>query len=239
MKPLVVITGASSGIGAASARAFSQAGHPLLLVARRLDRMVELSLPRTLCKSVDVLDIDSFTGAVTEAEKLFGPVDLLINNAGYMNMEHTAVQSPGEWRKQFDINCVGLLNCTSVIFPTMIKRQHGTIINVGSTAGRTIYDNHTAYNGTKHAVHAMSEALRREGSPHNVRVIVVAPGMVDSELTQGTTNEEILSARLEYEHTIGGALHGSDVAQAMLFAYQRPQNACLWELVVAPTKQTY
>ena len=154
-------------------------------------------------------------------------------------MEHTAVQSPGEWRKQFDINCVGLLNCTSVIFPTMIKRQHGTIINVGSTAGRTIYDNHTAYNGTKHAVHAMSEALRREGSPHNVRIIVVAPGMVDSELTQGTTNEEILSARLEYEHTIGGALHGSDVAQAMLFAYQRPQNVCLWELVVAPTKQTY
>ena len=237
MKSLVVITGASSGIGAAAAHTFSQAGHPLLLIARRLDRMENLKLPNSLAKPVDVLDLAEFDKAVAEAEALYGPTDLLINNAGYMNLEHSAQQSPDEWKKQFEINCVGLLNCTSVIFPEMIKRKTGTIINVGSTAGRNIYDNHTAYNGTKHAVHAMSEGLRREGSPHNVRVIVVAPGMVDSELTSGTSNQQILADRESYRQSIDGALSSDDIARAMLFAYQQPQNLCIWELALSPTKQ--
>ena len=232
MKSLVVITGASSGIGAAAARIFSAAGHPLLLVSRRLDPMEALALPNTLAKSIDVLDLPGFAAAVSEAEALYGPVDLLINNAGYMNLEHSASQSP-----QYEVNCIGLLNCTSVIFPGLIKRKTGTIINIGSTAGRNIYDNHTAYNGTKHAVHAMSEGLRREGSPHNVRVIVIAPGMVDSDLTSGTSNTQILADRETYRQSIGGALGGEDIARAMLFAYQQPQNMCIWELAVAPTRQ--
>ena len=237
MKSLVVITGASSGIGAAAARTFSEAGHPLLLVSRRLERMKDLNLPKTLAKSVDVMDEDVFRDAVVEAEALYGPVDLLINNAGYMNLEHSARQSPEEWRRQFEVNCIGLLNCTSVIFPEMIKRKTGTIINIGSTAGRNIYDNHTAYNGTKHAVHAMSEGLRREASPHNVRVIMVSPGLVDSELTNGTSNTQILEAREMYRESIGGALQGDDIARGILFAYQQPQNLCVWEIVMAPTKQ--
>lgn len=237
MKPLVVITGASSGIGAATANTFSEAGHPLLLVSRRLERMENLKLPNSLARSVDVLDVKSFAEAVSEAETLYGPVDLLVNNAGYMNLEHTAQQSPQEWQKQFEVNCIGLLNCTSVIFPEMIKRKSGTIVNIGSTAGRNIYENHTAYNGTKYAVKAMSESLRREASPHNVRVIMVSPGLVDSELTNGTSNTQILEAREIYRESIGGALQGDDIARGILFAYQQPQNLCVWELVMAPTKQ--
>ena len=237
MKPLVVITGASSGIGAATAKTFSEAGHPLLLVSRRLERMENLKLPNSLARSVDVLDVESFAEAVSEAETLYGPVDLLVNNAGYMNLEHTAQQSPQEWQKQFEVNCIGLLNCTSVIFPEMIKRKSGTIVNIGSTAGRNIYENHTAYNGTKYAVKAMSESLRREASPHNVRVIMVSPGLVDSELTNGTSNTQILEAREIYRESIGGALQGDDIARGILFAYQQPQNLCVWELVMAPTKQ--
>jgi NADP-dependent 3-hydroxy acid dehydrogenase YdfG len=237
MKPLVVITGASSGIGAATAKTFSEAGHPLLLVSRRLERMENLKLPNSLARSVDVLDVKSFAEAVSEAETLYGPVDLLVNNAGYMNLEHTAQQSPQEWQKQFEVNCIGLLNCTSVIFPEMIKRKTGTIVNIGSTAGRNIYENHTAYNGTKYAVKAMSESLRREASPHNVRVIMVSPGLVDSELTNGTSNMQILEARGIYRESIGGALQGDDIARGILFAYQQPQNLCVWELVMAPTKQ--
>jgi len=237
MKQLVVITGASSGIGAATAQLFSQAGHPLLLVSRRLDRMKDLNLPNSLARSVDVLDISSFRSAVAEAEELYGPVDLLINNAGYINLEHSAYQDPEEWKKQFDINCVGLLNCTSVIFPEMIKRKTGTIINISSTAGRNIYENHTAYNGTKFAVKAISEGLRREASPHNVRVIMVSPGMVDSELTSGTKNAQILEARESYRQSIGGALQAEDIARGILFAYQQPQNLCVWDLVMAPTQQ--
>jgi len=237
MKPLVVITGASSGIGAATAKTFSEAGHPMLLVSRRLERMENLKLPNSLARSVDVLDVKSFAEAVSEAETLYGPVDLLVNNAGYMNLEHTAQQSPQEWQKQFEVNCIGLLNCTSVIFPEMIKRKTGTIVNIGSTAGRNIYENHTAYNGTKYAVKAMSESLRREASPHNVRVIMVSPGLVDSELTNGTSNTQILEARGIYRESIGGALQGDDIARGILFAYQQPQNLCVWELVMAPTKQ--
>ena len=237
MKPLVVITGASSGIGAATAKTFSEAGHPLLLVSRRLERMENLKLPNSLARLVDVLDVKSFAEAVSEAETLYGPVDLLVNNAGYMNLEHTAQQSPQEWQKQFEVNCIGLLNCTSVIFPEMIKRKTGTIVNIGSTAGRNIYENHTAYNGTKYAVKAMSESLRREASPHNVRVIMVSPGLVDSELTNGTSNTQILEARGIYRESIGGALQGDDIARGILFAYQQPQNLCVWELVMAPTKQ--
>lgn len=237
IKPLVVITGASSGIGAATANTFSEAGHPLLLVSRRLERMENLKLPNSLARSVDVLDVKSFAEAVSEAETLYGPVDLLVNNAGYMNLEHTAQQSPQEWQKQFDVNCIGLLNCTSVIFPEMIKRKSGTIVNIGSTAGRNIYENHTAYNGTKYAVKAMSESLRREASPHNVRVIMVSPGLVDSELTNGTSNTQILEAREIYRESIGGALQGDDIARGILFAYQQPQNLCVWELVMAPTNQ--
>ena len=199
--------------------------------------MEALALPDTLAKSIDILDLPTFAAAVSDAEALYGPVDLLINNAGYMNLEHSASQSSGEWRKQFEVNCIGLLNCTSVIFPGLIKRQTGTIINIGSTAGRNIYENHTAYNGTKHAVHAMSEGLRREGSPHNVRVMVIAPGMVDSELTSGTSNQQILAERDAYRQSIGGALGSDDIARAMLFAYQQPQNMCIWELAIAPTKQ--
>ena len=237
MKPLVVITGASSGIGAATANTFSEAGHPLLLVSRRLERMENLKLPNSLARSVDVLDVESFAEAVSEAETLYGPVDLLVNNAGYMNLEHTAQQSPQEWQQQFEVNCIGLLNCTSVIFPEMIKRKSGTIVNIGSTAGRNIYENHTAYNGTKYAVKAMSESLRREASPHNVRVIMVSPGLVDSELTNGTSNTQILEAREIYRESIGGALQSDDIARGILFAYQQPQNLCVWELVMAPTKQ--
>ena len=237
MKPLVVITGASSGIGAATDKTFSEEGHPLLLVSRRLERMENLKLPNSLARSVDVLDVKSFAEAVSEAETLYGPVDLLVNNAGYMNLEHTAQQSPQEWQQQFEVNCIGLLNCTSVIFPEMIKRKSGTIVNIGSTAGRNIYENHTAYNGTKYAVKAMSESLRREASPHNVRVIMVSPGLVDSELTYGTSNTQILEAREIYRESIGGALQGDDIARGILFAYQQPQNLCVWELVMAPTKQ--
>ena len=237
MKNLIVITGASSGIGRATAKKFSLEGYPLLLIARRLVPMLELDLPKTLCRSVDVSDIPNFKSAVEEAEAQYGPVDLLVNNAGYMNLESSGIQSPVEWQKQFDVNCVGLLNMTSVIFPKMITRKSGTIINIGSTAGKNISEFHTAYNGTKFAVHAMTEALRREGYPHNVRVSLVAPGLTETELSNGTSNPNILKAREEYKTNIGGALTAETIAEAVLFIYQQPHNVCIREMTVAPTGQ--
>jgi NADP-dependent 3-hydroxy acid dehydrogenase YdfG len=236
-KPLVAITGASSGIGAAAARAFSKAGHPLLLTARRVDRLEALELPNAMCRKHDVLDAEAYRSLVAEAEAAYGPVDLLVNNAGFMTLEQFAKQSPDDWRRQFDVNCVGLLNTTSAVFPSMIERETGTVINVGSTAGRNIYDNHTVYCGSKHAVHALTEGLRREGAAAGVRVVMISPGMVDTELLSSTESDAIKDGYAAYRDEIGGAISPDDIAQAMLFAYQQPQNICLWEMVVSPTRQ--
>jgi NADP-dependent 3-hydroxy acid dehydrogenase YdfG len=154
-----------------------------------------------------------------------------------MNLESTAIQSPIEWQKQFDVNCVGLLNMTSVIFPRMIERKGGTIVNIGSTAGKNTSEFHTAYNGTKFAVHAMTEALRREGQPHKVRVSLVAPGLTETDLSSGTNNLNILNDREEYKANIGGALNAETVAEAILFIYQQPHNVCIRDLTIAPTGQ--
>lgn len=236
-KPLVAITGASSGIGAATASVFSRAGHPLLLTARRVERLERLGLPDALCRQADVTDVGEFQTIVDQAQAVYGPVDLLVNNAGFMALEQVARQSPTDWRRQFDVNCVGLLNTTAAVLPAMIERRGGTIINVGSTAGRNIYPDHTAYCGSKHAVHAMTEGLRREAAPAGVRVMLISPGMVDTELLAGTQSEQIKEGYLSYRADIGGALSPHDIAAAMLFAYEQPQGVCIWEMVVAPTGQ--
>jgi NADP-dependent 3-hydroxy acid dehydrogenase YdfG len=216
---------------------FSDAGHPVLLTARREDRLKALELPNAICRRHDVLDAEGYSAVIKEAESVHGPVDLLINNAGFMSLEHSTRQQPDDWRRQFDVNCVGLLNTANAVFPSMIERGAGTIINVGSTAGRNIYDNHTAYCGTKHAVHALTEGLRREAAPHGVRVILVSPGMVSTELLANTTSESVLGGYSAYRDDIGGGLQPEAIAEAMLYAYQQPADRCIWEMVVAPTRQ--
>jgi NADP-dependent 3-hydroxy acid dehydrogenase YdfG len=199
--------------------------------------MLALDLPRAMCRQHDVTDAEGYSKIVAEAEAEFGPVDLLINNAGYMTLNQVADQSPGDWRRQFEVNCVGLLNCTHVVLPGMIERRAGTVINVGSTAGRNVYENHTAYCGTKHAVHAMTEGLRREMAAVGIRVILISPGMVDSELLDSTRSAGIRDDYLAYRDQIGGALAPEAIGEAMLFAYEQPQSLCVWEMVVAPTGQ--
>jgi NADP-dependent 3-hydroxy acid dehydrogenase YdfG len=236
-KPLVAVTGASSGIGAAAAAAFSAAGHPLLLTARRLDKLEELGLPDALCGQHDVRDAEGYVDLVAKAEERYGPVDLLVNNAGTMVLEQFTNHSADEWQRQFDVNCVGLLNTTAAVMPGMLQRRTGTIMNVGSTAGRNIYDNHTVYCGTKHAVHALTEGLRREAAPAGVRVILVSPGFVSTELIGGTDSVVIRDAYDRYRDEIGGPLAPEDIARLMVFAYQQPQELCMWEIAVSPTRQ--
>ncbi len=120
-KPLVVITGASSGIGEACARSFSAAGHPLLLVARRLDRLQALNLPNTICAQVDVTDRPKLKEAIDNAVAQYGPVDCLVNNAGVMLLGKVQTQDPEEWQRMFDVNLMGVLNGTHVVLPSMSK----------------------------------------------------------------------------------------------------------------------
>lgn len=238
VKPLVVITGASSGIGLATAKLLSNEGHSLLLLARRTEPMKQLNLPNTLCKSVDVTDRTAFVDAVRGAEQQFGPVDALVNNAGVMLLGTMATQSPEEWERMLDINVKGLLNGIHAVTAGMVDRKQGTIINISSIAGRKTFPNHVAYVGTKFAVHGISENLREELSPHGVRVITIAPGAVETALLSHTTDENIKSGYQAWKQDMGGVvLSAEDVANTLRFAYAQPQNVCIREIVLAATRQ--
>ncbi|ENJ2786504.1 SDR family oxidoreductase [Vibrio parahaemolyticus] len=237
MKKLVVITGASSGIGEAIARRFSEEGHPLLLVARRVERLEALNLPNTLCEKVDVTDQASLITAIEKAEDQFGPADVLVNNAGVMLLGQIDTQDAAEWKRMFDVNVLGLLNGMHSVLASMKARNSGTIINISSIAGKKTFPDHAAYCGTKFAVHAISENVREEVAASNVRVTTIAPGAVETELLSHTTSQDIKDGYDAWKVDMGGVLAADDVARAVMFAYQQPQNVCIREIALAPTKQ--
>lgn len=237
-KPLIIVTGASSGIGEATARLFAQQGHPLLLLARRIERLQALNLPNALCRAADITDREALLEAVVEAEKRFGPADALVNNAGVMLLGNMAEQDPAEWERMLDVNVKGLLNGVHAVLKGMIERNQGTVINVSSVAGRKTFPNHVVYVGTKFAVHAISENLREEVAPHNVRVITIAPGAVETELLSHTTDEAIKNGYQDWKREMGGkVLSAEDVAGAIGYAYSQPQGVCIREIVLAATRQ--
>ena len=236
-KPLVMVTGASSGIGEAVARLFASRGYPLLLCARRKARLLSLNLPSCHCTEVDVTDREAVVRAVAEGERMFGPVDLLVNNAGIMLLGKASSQAPTEWDTMIDTNIKGALNCIHAVAGAMKARRGGTIINIGSVAGRKTFVGGCVYNGTKFALHAMSEALREELAPSNVRVCVIAPGAVDTELAQHITDPAIREASEARRAAMGGGLSATDVAETVRFVYELPQSVCLREIVLSMTCQ--
>ena len=237
-KPLVIITGASSGIGKATAQRFSQAGHALLLLARRVEKLEELNLPNTLCRKVDVTDLAAFQAAVDEAETKFDPADLIVNNAGDMLLGNAITQNPVEWQQMLNINVMGVLNGVKTVLGKMVTRNHGTIVNISSIAGRKTFPAHAAYCATKFAVHALTENIRGEVAGSNVRMTVIAPGVVETELLSHTTDAAIVDGYKAWKaNTIEQGLNPDDIARSIEFAYSQPQNVCIREIVIADTKQ--
>lgn len=236
-KPLIVITGASSGIGAATAQVFAAAGHPLLLLARRLKPMLELQLPNALCCAVDIRDAEAMNRALEAAGAQYGPVDCLVNNAGVMLNAPFIEGDPQQWSEMIDINLKGALNGMRIVARDMANRQSGSIINIGSIAGRKTFDNHAVYCGTKFALHAITETVRQELAGSKVRLITIAPGMVETELVNHTTHEASREGWRSYAGQIGGALSAQSIAQAILWSYQMPQSVCVREMVICPTGQ--
>jgi hypothetical protein len=238
-KPLTVITGASSGIGEATAKAFSNAGYPTLLLARRLEIMESFNLKNSICKRVDVRDRDELVSAIREAEEKYGPTDMLFNNAGVARLADISTQDPREWDEMIDVNTKGVMNGMYAVMSNMKARQSGTIINMSSIAGRKVYEDHTVYCGTKYFVHAVSESIRGYLSPHNVRVIVMSPGNIEAEVLNGITDPNTLEAYKKNIQRIGGRISPDYVAKMILFAYEMPQNVIMQEVVVTPTKQDF
>lgn len=238
-KPLIAVTGASSGIGEAAARAFSAAGHPVLLMARRLDRMEALGLPDSICRKVDVRDRAAIAAAVEDAESRYGPADMMFANAGIARLADIGRQPPEEWDEMIDINAKGVMNTVRAVMPGMMERRRGTLFMMSSIAGRKVYPDHTVYCGTKYFVHAVSESLREYLSGYGVRVIVLSPGVIETEVLNGVLDEETLASYKANKAGMGGGIGPEHVADIMLHSYRMPQNALIQEICITPTRQKF
>lgn len=238
-KPLIAITGASSGIGAATAEAFSKAGHPILMMARRTERMKEMNLPNSVVASVDVRNRQQIADAVSEGESTHGPIDMMFVNAGIARLADIGRQPPEEWDEMIDINTKGVMNTVHAVMKSMMERKHGTIFMMSSIAGRKVYPDHTVYCGTKYFVHAVSESLRDYLSDYNVRVIVLSPGVIETEVLSGVLDEGTLAAYKENKAKMGGGIGADIVADLILNAYNYPQEAIVQEICITPTRQKF
>lgn len=239
-KPLIVITGASSGFGAEIAKLFNAAGYPELLLGRRTEKIAALPLnfDNVLIESVDVTDQAQFKAAIQKAEAQFGPTDLLVNNAGVMLLGNVLTQDPQEWQTMLDTNVMGVLNGTQIVLSAMVEREHGTIINMSSLAGRKTFVNHAAYVASKFGVHGLSETIREEVSGHNVRISMVAPGAAETELLTHVTDKGALTDYQAWKDSMGGiTLDPVHVAESVKFIYDMPQAVNIRELDIAATRQ--
>jgi NADP-dependent 3-hydroxy acid dehydrogenase YdfG len=237
---VAVVTGASSGIGEATARALSEAGAAVALCARRTDRLEAIagSLDGpTFVRAVDVSDEEQATGFVEDAAGELGALHILVNNAGLMLLGPVSDQTTEDWRRMVGVNLMGLLYCTHAALPLIARNGGGDIVNVSSVAGRRADAGAAVYNMTKFGVHAFSEALRQEALHAGIRVTTVAPGFVETELQGHNTNPLVRRATERAREQIGEVLRPDDIAEAILHAVTRPKHVCVNEVVVRPTNQ--
>lgn len=242
---VALVTGASSGIGEATAIALAQAGAKVSMMARREERLAELSknlaaagAEKPIYFAADVQKISDIQEATNGTISHFGRIDILINNAGVMYLGPIVGANIDDWKKMFDINVLGLMNCTHAVLPKMIENGYGHIVNISSVAGKLISARSAAYSATKFAVGAFSEGLRQEVSSKGIRVTVVQPGAVTTELTDhitdGATQKSVKDWVAKME-----ALTGEDIARAIVYAVSQPPHVNVNELTIRPTDQTF
>ena len=237
-KPLAVVTGAGSGIGAAVARRLSADGHPLLLLGRHAAPLAALDLPHALCVAADVRDRQAVGDAVRDAAQRYGDPDCLVNCAGLMRLGNAVRQPYDDFMEMLAVNLAGTFNAIQCVLPGMVRRRQGTIFNVSSIAGRMAFPVHAGYCASKFGVHGLSAALGMDLAAHRIRVVTVAPGVVDTELLEGTTDRDARVMFEDWLRTLESVLTPDDVARSIAFAYQQPQHVCLREIYLTSTAQT-
>ncbi len=238
---VAAITGASSGIGEATAIALAEAGAKVSLGARRKDRLdalVEKIGDNALAIETDIGDEDQARAFVQRTKDELGGFDILINNAGVMLLGPLLAQEGDDWRTMVDVNILGLVYCSHAGLALMAEQKSGHIVNISSVAGRTAAAGAAVYNFTKWGVTGFSEALRQEAAYVNVRVTCVEPGFVDTELQGHNTNPMVVEATQKMRERVGKVLEADDIAQAILYAVSQPEHVSINEVLVRPTGQS-
>jgi NADP-dependent 3-hydroxy acid dehydrogenase YdfG len=238
---VAAITGASSGIGEATAIALAGAGAKVSLAARRKDRLdalVEKIGDGALAIETDIGHEDQARAFVQQTKDELGGFDILVNNAGVMLLGPLLAQQGDDWRTMVDVNILGLVYCSHAGLALMAEQKSGHIVNVSSVAGRRAMAGAAVYNFTKFGVTGFSEALRQEAAHVDVRVTCVEPGFVDTELQGHNTNPMVVEATKKAREDIGKVLEAEDIADAILYAVSRPEHVAINEVLVRPTTQT-
>lgn len=240
---VAVVTGASSGIGEATAELLAGEGAKVGLVARRHDRLVEIanrigsSGGEALAIEADISDHGQVEALTGQVKGQFGGLNILVNNAGLMLLGAVDGADVEEWRRMVDVNLLGLLYCTREAMPVIRDSGGGHIVNVSSVAGRTAHLGSAVYNLTKWGVTGFSEALRQEALHSNIRVTCVEPGFVDTELQGHNENPAVVEGLEKFRAEIGDTLTAEDIAKAILYAVTQPEHVNVNEVLVRPTGQ--
>ena len=238
-----IITGASSGIGEATALKLAAAGANVVLAARRTDELQKLKQRieerggKALVAATDVTRRDAVKQLVSQTHDTFGPVDILVNNAGLMPLSYMKNLHVDEWMTMVDVNIKGVLLCLSEVLPDMTERKQGHIINISSVAGREVMPGSAVYSATKFAVRALSDGLRKELAPkYGIRVTCIEPGAVETELLDTITDDELMN---DFKDSFGDIdfLSKEDIANAIHYALTQPDGVHVNELQVRPTSQ--
>jgi NADP-dependent 3-hydroxy acid dehydrogenase YdfG len=239
---IALITGASSGIGEATAIALAEAGSKVAITARRRDRLEALAAKirqeggEAFVIEADFASEEQAQRAVRQTEEHFGRLDILVNNAGVMYVEPVVEADLRRWRHMFELNVLGLIAASQAALKGMRDRHDGHIVNVSSTAGRFANAMGAGYSATKFAVVAFSEALRKEVYSDNIRVTVIEPGLVDTELREHIAHAGVQKTVKAWAEGLR-QLTSDDVARTILFAVSQPSHVNINEILMRPTDQ--
>jgi NADP-dependent 3-hydroxy acid dehydrogenase YdfG len=238
---VVVITGASSGLGEAAARHLVREGAKIVIGARRVDRLSalakELHMPQSAVVETDVTRRDEVERLVGRAVEAHGRIDVILNNAGLMPQSMLEKLKVDEWDRMIDVNIKGVLYGIAAALPHMMAQKSGHIINVSSVAGHKVGPGGAVYSATKHAVRVLSEGLRQEVKPHNIRTTVISPGAVLTELANTITDPDVAKRVHGLYESVG--ISADSFARAVVYAMSQPDDVDINEILFRPTKQEY
>jgi 3-hydroxy acid dehydrogenase/malonic semialdehyde reductase len=235
-RPVALVTGASSGIGAATAAALGRRGYQIVAGARRIQRVQRVVGDLGMALPLDVTDQKSVDAFVAQVSKRFGRVDVLVNNAGLASgLTPVAEARDEDWIAMWEVNVLGLMRMTRACLPLLRKAKHGHIVNLGSIAGFEVYKGGAGYTASKHAVRAISRTLRLELNGEPIRVTELAPGMVETEFSLVRFRGDRKAAKAVYKGV--KPLVAEDIADCIVFAVTRPPHVDIDEIVIRPIAQ--